>query len=207
MRFRTILLDIGMVLVGFDYEPALQEIAQLSGLSRDEVIRRLEANTDITAYEAGRLSTQEFFTRFSSLLELQISLSHFKQIWRGVFYFDGEASRNLFSAQLFRQLKQTYRLVAVSNTNEMQFSHLSQSYPLLNEFDDYVLSYQVNSLKPQRRIYDVALQKARCAAAEALLVDDVVENIEAAEKLGIRGILFVGEEELRRQLERLGVLT
>ncbi|MDA2923608.1 HAD family phosphatase [Acidobacteria bacterium AH-259-L09] len=206
MKIRTLFIDIGKVLVDFNYETALAAIARLNDLSLEEMQTRLKGHADIPRYETGHLTTEEFFQGMSDLLEIDIPLRNFKKIWGSIFVFDGKGSEGLLSPELFRQLKQSHQLIALSNTNEIHFDCLIQAYPLIREFDDYVLSYQVGSLKPAPQIFSAALDKVGRSPSEVLLVDDRIENVQAAEKMGIQGILFVGEKELRSDLENLGVL-
>ncbi|MCH8819708.1 MAG: HAD-IA family hydrolase, partial [Acidobacteria bacterium] len=62
-------------------------------------------------------------------------------------------------------------------------------------------------LNPDPEIYRVALQQSGASPEESLLVDDLVENIQAAERVGIKGLVFKGENRLRENLEELGILT
>jgi putative hydrolase of the HAD superfamily len=207
MQINTIFLDIGMVLVGLDYEPALATLSDLNGRSANEITHRLDNHSGILDYERGLLTTEEFFQQLTQLLGIDISLEAFKEIWSSVLVMDGEHSKGLLSTGLFQQLKQDHRVIALSNTNEMQFGYLSRTHPLINKFDDYVLSYRVGHLKPDPEIYRVALQKSGAAPEESLFVDDLVKNIQGAERAGMKGLVFTGEIQLRRDLEALGILT
>ena len=88
----------------------------------------------------------------------------------------------------------------------MQFDYLSEVYPLIREFDDYVLSHQVGHLKPDPEIYRRAIQQSGASPEESLFVDDLVENVKGAEQMGIRGLLFEGKGQLRQDLEKLKIL-
>jgi putative hydrolase of the HAD superfamily len=207
VKINTIFLDIGMVLVGLNYEPALQTLSDLNGLPADEITHRLENHSGIRDYEKGLLTTEEFFEQLTDLLGIDASLEMFKGIWTSVLVVDGEGSQDLLSSELFQQLRRNYRVIALSNTNEMQFSYLSRIHPLITQFDDYVLSYQVGHLKPDPEIYRVALQKSGALPEESLFVDDLVENIKVAEQIGMTGVVFKGEPQLIEDLEELGILT
>jgi epoxide hydrolase-like predicted phosphatase len=207
VKINTIFLDIGMVLVGLNYEPALQTLSDLNGLPADEITHRLENHSGILDYEKGLLTTEEFFEQLTDLLGIDASLEMFKGIWASVLVVDGEGSQGLLSSELFQQLRRNYRVIALSNTNEMQFSYLSRVHPLITQFDDYVLSYQVGHLKPDPEIYRVALQKSGASPEESLFVDDLVENIKVAEQIGMTGVVFKGEPQLIEDLEELGILT
>jgi 2-haloacid dehalogenase len=61
-------------------------------------------------------------------------------------------------------------------------------------------------LKPDPAIYDLALDRFHVRPDEALFVDDRKINVEGAEAVGMHGHLFTGAEDLRRRLEREGLL-
>jgi putative hydrolase of the HAD superfamily len=205
MKINTLLIDIGEVLVHMDRRILVERMQALTGFSEEEIERRLDSFNDIAAYEKGELTTEQFYQRVSDLFQINISLANFKEAWSDIFILS-QNQPTLLSPNLFRQLRKLYKMVAISNTNEMHFDYLSQVCSMVNDFDYYVLSYQIGCLKPDEKIYQVALEKAACASSEALLVDDRLENIKGGERLGIRGALFTEENQLRYELGRFGVL-
>jgi putative hydrolase of the HAD superfamily len=97
-----------------------------------------------------------------------------------------------------------YRLVLLSNTNELHATHFrAQFAATLDHFDALVLSHEVGARKPDPRIY--AACQAGHAAGEYLFLDDLPTNVEAARALGWKGIVYRPGEELRRQLAQFGV--
>ena len=70
-------------------------------------------------------------------------------------------------------------------------------------FDPVVLSWQVGSAKPQRRIFEALIETLHLNPHEILLIDDVAANITAAKDLGLQGLLFTDAETLRSDLADL----
>ena len=70
-------------------------------------------------------------------------------------------------------------------------------------FDAVVVSCEVGCCKPDPRIYRLCLERLRCAAADALFVDDRVENLEAAAAEGLRTLHFTGDACVGRLRELL----
>jgi phosphoglycolate phosphatase-like HAD superfamily hydrolase len=204
-QIKTLLLDVGQVLVALDYPAALRRVMQYTRLSGEEISKRLAGHQAVILYESGKLGTQEFYEVTSRLLEMRVSLEDFKRSWGDMFVLQSPVGQCI-SAALFRELKRRYRVVALSNTNEMHWEYLESVFPLIHEFDDYCLSFRVGALKPDPAIYRAALACAACTAAEAFFIDDLPINIEAAERLGIKGILYQCEAQLRTDLSRLGLL-
>lgn len=56
-------------------------------------------------------------------------------------------------------------------------------------FDVLVVSAQVGSRKPDEHIFKVAIAEMRLPAESVLLVDDALENVVAAERLGMQGVV------------------
>jgi FMN phosphatase YigB (HAD superfamily) len=67
-------------------------------------------------------------------------------------------------------------------------------------FNPIVISGNVGVKKADVRIYKLLLEKLRASAEECLFIDNNPSNIDAAQSLGIRTILFKNAEQLRREL-------
>ncbi|MGC5009940.1 HAD-IA family hydrolase [Streptosporangium sp. DT93] len=70
--------------------------------------------------------------------------------------------------------------------------------------DEVVNSARVGVAKPDRRIYEIAAERAGAAPERCLFVDDRPENVTAAVTLGMTGVLFREVEDLRVALEAEG---
>ena len=69
--------------------------------------------------------------------------------------------------------------------------------------DGGVFSYQEHVIKPDERIYQILLERYALLPEETLFLDDNAENIAAAQKLGIHGIVFTNLPEAKAQAEKL----
>ena len=64
-------------------------------------------------------------------------------------------------------------------------------------FDVVLVSYEVGFTKPDPRIYELCLSRLGVPAEAALFVDDRVDNVEAARRLGMQIVLFGGDGNVR----------
>jgi len=80
-----------------------------------------------------------------------------------------------------------------------------QKYPDVSGFDVAVFSCRQGIKKPDERIFKKTIELLGVKPARAALVDDKKENIAAAEKAGLAGIVFNGTENLRYELSKLGI--
>ena len=99
-----------------------------------------------------------------------------------------------------------YALYGLSNWSAETFQRVRPKYKFLDLFEQIVLSGDVKLNKPDPRIYAVLLERAGRTAEECLFIDDSEENIIAASQLGFETIRFESPEQLRKELDRRGVL-
>ncbi len=67
-------------------------------------------------------------------------------------------------------------------------------------FDVQVFSCFEKIIKPDPRIYEITLQKLGVPPSETVFIDDKKKNVEAAENLGMTGIVFDDEDKVVKQL-------
>jgi putative hydrolase of the HAD superfamily len=78
-------------------------------------------------------------------------------------------------------------------------------FNLLDDLDAFFSSCYLGLRKPDRRIYQVALDVLQRDPEEVIFIDDRPENVAAAASLGIHGIRYEGSAKLADELARLGV--
>ena len=98
-------------------------------------------------------------------------------------------------------------LFAITNfSGEFWRAWMPQHPEIFGRFRDIVISGDEKLIKPDPAIYRLALGRFGIAADEALFVDDNSANVDAANALGIHGVLFTGADAFRAALLRLGLL-
>jgi putative hydrolase of the HAD superfamily len=196
----VVYLDLGKVLIDFDYALAAQKILQVSPLPLSEVAEILSDPRLIFEFETGKLSSHEYYGRVSKALKMEISLEEFRHLWGAMFL-----PEPLISEKFLRDLRQRKRIILFSNTNEIHFEYLEKEFPILELVDERLLSYQVGCMKPDQQIYRLAIEKAGVAPERIFFADDRIENVEAAQLAGIQAIQFQSEAQLRREMNARGI--
>lgn len=85
---------------------------------------------------------------------------------------------------------QAYDFVLLSNDVAEWSSHITEYYNLNKYFKQKIISGEVKCRKPDRQIYEIAMQHIPCAASECVFIDNSVTNLITAAELGITPILF-----------------
>lgn len=96
-----------------------------------------------------------------------------------------------------------YRTGLLSNTADNARELWAQVYPLLEYFDGIVISAEVGLMKPDPRIYHLAADSLGVQVDEALFVDDFLENINGARRVGMSTLYFTDPQVVQRQLVTL----
>jgi 2-haloacid dehalogenase len=84
--------------------------------------------------------------------------------------------------------KQGYSIYLLSNFPGDQFEKYRLQNSYIDMFDDRIISGDVGLAKPDKKIYELAVQKFSLIPEESLFIDDKIENTTSAEKLGIKTI-------------------
>jgi HAD superfamily hydrolase (TIGR01509 family) len=198
---KTILFDIGNVIIPFDFKQAYAQMAERCGCGVEDVSSRIRATGLVTPFERGEIEPEPFVRELSAALNLNITYSEFCNWWSSIFLKPA-----LVSEALLENLRSRHRLLTLSNTNAIHFAMVMEAYPLLRHFDGYVLSYQVGAAKPEAKIYREAIAQAQCEPVECFFIDDLAVNVEAARTHGMDAAQFFSEQQLELELRSRGVL-
>lgn len=102
---------------------------------------------------------------------------------------------------LIADLSKRYKVALLSNTSN--FEQIEPRWGIAKHFHEIAYSFQAGSIKPEAEAFQYVLKRLGLKAEQCAFVDDTQENIDAADALGIRGILYKDTEQLREALARL----
>jgi 2-haloacid dehalogenase len=97
-------------------------------------------------------------------------------------------------------------LYALSNWSAETFRLTRDRFPFLEWFDGLVVSGEEGVIKPDRRIFELLLERFGLVAAATLFVDDSPANVDAARAVGMDAVRFRDAAALRRDLATRGLL-
>lgn len=198
---KTLIFDLGKVIIPFDFQRAYAHMEKATGLTIEEIRSRIRTTGLVEPFERGEIEPDEFVERLTAGVGFKATTLEFGRLWGSIFMPD-----TLLPEELFVELKQRHRLLLLSNTNALHFELVVAEYPLLRHFDHFVLSYKVGAMKPDPRIYEEALRHAECAPEECFFTDDIEANVAGARALGIHGVVFENRAQLEEELVRRGAL-
>lgn len=188
-RIRTIFFDIGNVLVRFNWNKTYAAFAKQSGLSQQALARLFWGNSPITGlervYGLGRITTPEFYHVVMEKIGA-MPYEQFRSYWNDIF------SPIVRMHELVSKLHGAgYRLVIISNINDLHLTHLVNTYRVFDCFDSIIASHVVRAKKPQPQIWLAAMGVAEAKPAECLFADDMKENTDSFRKYAnVEGFVF-----------------
>jgi len=193
---KTIIFDLGNVVVSFDHRKTSKRLADAFKHADDAVYEKAVASEIVREYNLGRLSTDEFIAAINREFGGQIGYEDFYAAWNCTFL-----PEPIISERLIERLSEKYKLLVLSDTNEMHFDFIRENYSMMKYFDDFVVSHKVNVVKPSAEIFQKAVELAECQPEECLFIDDLAANVDGAQKIGLQAIQFVSPEQLEADLK------
>jgi putative hydrolase of the HAD superfamily len=206
MKKRTpaLIFDFGNVVAHFDYRKACETLGRPLGLSGAALLERargLGFSPLVKEYERGMISAEAFSSGVAALVGLDIAHDEFARAWADIFALNEPV------ADLIADLKgQGYTLVLGSNTNDLHASQFRRQFAAtLAHFDRLILSFEIGHIKPAAEFYHACAAAAGAAPGECVFIDDMPENVEGAQAVGMEGTVFRDVPSLVQALRARGV--
>jgi len=199
-KFRAIIFDIGRVLIQVDIHRAMDGLASDLKLTPQEVWSAIENDPRSLDWQEGRISPEDWHLHLSNRLGGSLTFEQFKQVWNSAL-----APEPIQPEPFLEKLSKNYRLALLSNTDPIHMSDAEARFPFFRFFPTRIYSFRVGANKPNPLIYAEALRACKVRAEEAIFIDDVPAYAEAAQRLGMTGLVFRSHQELQTKLRELGV--
>ncbi len=200
MTIRAVFFDLGGVIVRTEYQAPRQRLAEQFGMDYEDIEKVVFGggpNGSSARASVGEISEEEHWQNVMKVLKLPVSEA--ERVKRE--FFGGDIiDRTLL--EFIRSLKPKYKVGAISNAWSGLRKFMERE-KFADVFDAIIISAEVGAAKPSEKIYRVALEQLQVKPKEAVFVDDFIENVEACEKLGMRGIHFTDPESALKQLKAI----
>ncbi len=193
--------DMGKVIFEFDHDIACRKIAGLTGASAQKMKSLIFESRLEDHYETGLIDCDQFYAEFLKESGVEIGKDDFLHAIADVFW----PNQRIFP--LIAQLRaRNFPIGLLSNTCKAHFDFICSRYPIMRDFfSPVILSYEVNSMKPDSKIYDRALEQAGCHVSNCFFVDDKQENVDGAIAAGMDAVLYQSVPQLVEDLVKRGV--
>ncbi len=197
---RNLIFDVGNVLLGYRW---YEMLTQDYGLSHEEANRIGNEifETDLwgVRLDGGKISFEEAIQEYRSLYPddfpvIEWFLRNGKQM---------AVKRPEVWEKVVGLKKKGYKIYILSNYSDELFHQHTEGASFLDILDGGVVSCQVKEIKPNRRIYEILLERYDLDPTECLFFDDRADNVEAARNLGFEAIQVTSQEMLNDTLKKM----
>jgi putative hydrolase of the HAD superfamily len=197
-QIEAIIFDWGGVLIDDPRPGLLQYCADAFGISVEDYVEIHDRFLD--GFQKGLLSEDAFWENICR--ELNTPKPEQNSLW-------GDAFRSAYSprAEVFalasKLHNEGYKTALLSNTEgpAMRYFHTLNH----DMFDQLIFSCAQGAAKPERRIYEVTVDKLATEAQRAVLIDDKLEYVNGARQVGLNAILFESIDQVKNELAQLSI--
>ena len=146
----------------------------------ERLIRQFREEKLFTKAGNGEFSSDEFL----SLLGYKDTQFHMRD------YIENHLTLDSGFIPFAEKYSRRYDFVLLSNDVSEWSAYITEYYKLDQYFTHKVVSADVKCRKPERKIYEIALEQTGKSGNECLFLDNSVKNLVVAEEFGILPVLF-----------------
>jgi putative hydrolase of the HAD superfamily len=197
---KALISDFGGVLMRTRTYSSRRTLEQRLGLSPNTVDDRVfgcEMSQRGMRGEVSELAVWQY-------LETDLDLTRHGLTWQefqAEFFVEDFLDEDLIT--LIRGVRPGLKTGLISNAWDGLREILHTRVPIADAFDVMVISAEEKIAKPDPRIYHLTLERLGVAAAEAIFLDDFIENIDAANALGMMGVHFQSSAQAQADIRAL----
>ncbi len=198
----TVLFDLGKVLL--DWDPRYFYRAQFGGddAAMEKFLTEAAPHDWIAEMDGGKPCLQAVAERSKRFPQHAAKLALWDEGWDTMLRGEIEGTARIVAELAARG----NRLFALTNFSTETWPRATRRCPTLAHFEDLIVSGEHGIVKPDPRIYELAIARCRLEPAKTVFVDDLQVNVEAARACGLHALRFTSPEQLRGDLAALGVL-
>jgi len=192
----VIVLDAGKVLVDYDPMVVVEELSKRCGrevgLPQVDDLYRL-----FFPVYVGTQSWGDILQVINSALGFSLESQEWLNLWCDIFTGEVPGMRGALA-----ELKSDFRLVGLSNTEEVHWTFVLKKFPIFELLDGWVVSYSEGVAKPDPAIYRVLMNRYCDGRLPVFYTDDNPRYVEAAQRLGWEAEVFTDAAHFKEQIRK-----
>lgn len=190
----NLLFDFGGVIINIDYQRTLAAMGRLHQHGSTIEFTQAAQSELFDQMETGRLTPHEFREGLRATYELQATDDDLDAAWNAML-LDVPAERLALIAELRAQ---GYQTALLSNTNQIHIDQINGmlrtqygfEHGIADCLDRVFYSQQVGLRKPGEEIFRHALREMNWKAEETLFIEDSLQHIETAQRIGLHTLFL-----------------
>lgn len=204
-KIKNIIFDLGGLFIDVYMQRFPDRIAEKLGAPALNALQELQHQGFFDGYEVGSISTSAFLAQMQQALSPKCSPDFYAEAWNAIL---GQVQ--LPQLELVQPLRSDYRVVLLSNTNDLHLDALEQEFESchpgarLDDFFDQVhYSQRIGKRKPNRDAFTYVLQQHGFTAGETVFIDDSPGHLLGAQAEGIHTLLHPSNAPLDETIAKI----
>ena len=200
MPIKAVIFDVGGVLLRTEDLSGRRQWADRYGLGPWELAEAVFNSPVARAATAGKATEAEVWE--AARMAFNLSPDELREFRRD--FWSGDRFDDLL-LDWVTSVRGRYRTGILSNAWGNARRFLTSNPKITAAFEELIISAEEGVMKPNADIYERAARRLGVGPSEAVFVDDVLENVEAARRFGMSAVHFRVGLDVPQELERLGV--
>ncbi len=187
-RIKNIIFDLGGVIINLAFQNSVEALRLLSKEQRAIDFTPKAQSEFFDLYETGQITSEAFRQGLRDQYGILGDDNALDDAWSAML-LDIPAER----IKLLQELGTQYRLFLLSNTNAIHAERFNKTVqevaglPNLDSlFEKTYYSHLVGLRKPHAPVFEHILKQNNLVASETLFIDDSIQHIEGAQKVGLQ---------------------
>ena len=187
-EIKNIIFDLGGVILKLDYSKTEDEFKKIGVVHFKELYSQKKQTLLFDDFEKGKIKSEEFISSFKESGNLKIKEIDFINAWNAMLL-----EIPIENLQFINGLKKDYNIFLLSNTNEIHIKKFEGDLKTNNMleqfykcFDKIYYSSRMGKRKPEENCFNQVLEENGFIAENTLFIDDSIQHIEGAKKVGIK---------------------
>jgi len=193
----AIIFDLGGVILNLNPQKTIDTFANITGLPPSLLIE-YSSNEVFKNYEKGEITSVEFRNGLKEIFNVNVKDSVLDEAWNAML-LDLPLNR----LEMIGRLRPRLKTYVLSNTNEIHIAEFdkivhkaTEGKKIQDYFDTVYYSHKVGMRKPDVEIFKMVLNQNNLEASATLFIDDTLEHIQSAQKLGLHTWHLTNQNEL-----------
>ena len=189
-EIKSIIFDLGGVILNLNYSKTEDEFKKIGVLNFKEFYSQKKQTLLFDDFEKGKIKSEEFISSFKESGNLKIKEIDFINAWNAMLL-----EIPIEKLQFIYGLKKDYKIILLSNTNEIHIKKFEDDLKKNNMleqfykcFDKIYYSSRMGKRKPEENCFNQVLEENGLIAENTLFIDDSIQHIEGAKKVGVKTI-------------------
>ncbi len=192
MEKKNLILDLGGVILDINYQNTIDAFKAI-GIQHAEKLYSQQSQIPLfDLLEKGLISEEEFFNDIRMMTGGEYDNDKLRNCWNAILI--GLPEENM---KTLYELKKKYSLFLLSNTNSIHETAYRKmiidqcgSFIFDDLFEKMYLSHHIHLRKPMPEIFEYVIDHSSLNKEETFFIDDSIQHVEAARKVGIDAVLM-----------------